>query len=88
MMGAKFRRLLKALANVLKLKPEQIEIKTYYAGGLFWKKNHSDIRLSRRCSARIDLLGRETPVKLVFTREDDIKGGWYRPMHLQRAKSD
>ena len=75
-----------ALANVLKLKPEQIEIKTYYAGGSFGRRITPTSDYHVDAALAFDLLGRETPVKLMFTREDDIKGGWYRPMHLQRAK--
>ena len=27
-----------------------------------------------------------TPVKLVWSREDDVRGGYYRPMHVHRAE--
>src|SRR2546427_2893106 len=29
---------------------------------------------------------RGTPVKLVWTREDDVQGGYYRPMHVHRVE--
>mgnify|MGYP001828858441 FL=1 len=32
------------------------------------------------------LLGSKTPVKLVRSREDDIRGGYYRPMAMHRAR--
>jgi len=30
--------------------------------------------------------GLDAPVRLLYSREDDIKGGYYRPMHLHRAR--
>jgi len=30
--------------------------------------------------------GLNAPVRLLWSREDDIKGGYYRPMHLHRAR--
>src|SRR5256885_15723794 len=30
--------------------------------------------------------GLNAPVRMVWSREDDIKGGYYRPMHLHRAR--
>jgi isoquinoline 1-oxidoreductase beta subunit len=30
--------------------------------------------------------GLNVPVRLLWSREDDIKGGYYRPMYLHRAR--
>jgi isoquinoline 1-oxidoreductase beta subunit len=30
--------------------------------------------------------GLNAPVRTLWSREDDIKGGYYRPMHLHRAR--
>ena len=30
--------------------------------------------------------GLEAPVRTLWSREDDIRGGYYRPMHLHRAE--
>lgn len=30
--------------------------------------------------------GFDAPVRMVWSREDDIRGGYYRPMHLHRAR--
>ncbi len=74
------------LATVLKLKPEQINIKTYYAGGSFGRRVSQNCDYLVEAALAFDLLGRNTPVKLLFSREDDVKGGWYRPMAVQKVK--
>ena len=60
--------------------------KNVLCGGSFGRRITPTSDYHVDAALAFDLLGRETPVKLVFTREDDIKGGWYRPMHIQRAK--
>ena len=74
------------LATVLKIKPEQIQIKTYYAGGSFGRRVSQNCDYLVEAALAFDLLGRKTPVKLLFSREDDVKGGWYRPMATQKVK--
>ncbi len=74
------------LAGVLNIKPEQVEIKTYYAGGSFGRRVSQNCDYLVEAALAFDLLGRVKPVKLLFSREDDVKGGWYRPMAAQRAR--
>lgn len=31
-------------------------------------------------------LGIDAPVRMIWSREDDVKGGYYRPMHVHRAE--
>jgi isoquinoline 1-oxidoreductase beta subunit len=40
----------------------------------------------KREAAAIAKRLRGTPVKLVWSREDDISGGYYRPMHAHRVE--
>ena len=44
-----------------------------------FKHNHATADFSQA-------IGRKRPVKLIFTREDDILGGFYRPMTVHRLK--
>jgi isoquinoline 1-oxidoreductase beta subunit len=67
------------------LKPEQVTIHTLYAGGSFGRRANarSDYIVEAVSIARA--LGvNGTPVKLQWTREDDIRGGLYRPAYLHR----
>jgi len=71
-------------AQITGLKPEQVQIHTMFLGGGF----------GRRATPTSDFVSEAVhvakaagaPVKTVWTREDDVRGGYYRPMYLQRAK--
>jgi isoquinoline 1-oxidoreductase beta subunit len=68
-------------ARVLGLKPEQVKIHTLYAGGSFGRRATpvSDYIVEGAEIAKA--IGGRAPVKLMWTREDDIQGGYYRPMY-------
>jgi isoquinoline 1-oxidoreductase beta subunit len=75
-----------AAAFVLGLEPEQVKINTLLAGGSFGRRgNPSADWIIEACHAAKAIGGR-APVHLVWTREDDIKGGFYRPMVLHRVR--
>lgn len=78
------------VAGVLGLKPEQVRINTLYAGGSFGRRAtiQSDYVVEGAEIAKA--IGGKAPVRLVWTREDDIKGGRYRPMyhHVLKAGID
>lgn len=75
-----------ALAKVLKLKLENVEVKTVYAGGSFGRRATPDMEYQMEAAFAFALLGGKTPVKLVRSREDDVRGGYYRPMAMHRAR--
>ncbi|MBC7932365.1 MAG: xanthine dehydrogenase family protein molybdopterin-binding subunit [Rubrivivax sp.] len=74
-----------AIAEVLGLKPEQVTFHTEMAGGGFGRRAVTDSHVQRE-AAQIAKRLRGTPVKLVWSREDDIRGGYYRPMHVHRVE--
>ncbi len=74
-----------AIAEVLGLKPAQVTFHTEMAGGGFGRRATPDSHLQRE-AAQIAKRLRGTPVKLIWTREDDIRGGYYRPMHVHRVE--
>jgi isoquinoline 1-oxidoreductase subunit beta len=71
-----------AAAGVAGLKPEQVEIHTTMLGGGFGRRANpaSDFVIEAVQVAK----AAKGPVKVVWTREDDIRGGWYRPMWYDR----
>src|SRR5262249_33302526 len=74
-----------AIAEVLGLKPEQVTFHTEFAGGGFGIRATPNSHVQREAAAIAKHL-RGTPVKLVWTREDDVRGGYYRPMHAHRIE--
>ncbi|HUL55362.1 MAG TPA: molybdopterin cofactor-binding domain-containing protein, partial [Usitatibacter sp.] len=73
-----------AAARVLGLKPEQVTLHTMLAGGGFGRRaNPVSDYVVEACE-----IARRTkvPVKTVWTREDDIRGGYYRPMYVHRVE--
>jgi isoquinoline 1-oxidoreductase beta subunit len=74
-----------AIAEVLGLKPEQVTFHTEMAGGGFGRRAVTDSHVQREAAVIAKRL-RGTPVKLIWTREDDIRGGYYRPMHVHRVE--
>ncbi len=65
-------------AKTAGLKPEQVKIHTTFLGGGFGRRANpvSDFVIEAVQVAKV--IGK--PIKLVWTREDDTRGGHYRPM--------
>jgi isoquinoline 1-oxidoreductase subunit beta len=74
-----------AIAEVLGVKPDQVTFHTEMAGGGFGRRATPDSHVQRETAAIAKRL-RGTPVKLIWSREDDVQGGYYRPMHAHRIE--
>jgi isoquinoline 1-oxidoreductase subunit beta len=78
-----------AVARTTGLKPEQVTLHTMMAGGGFGRRAvpTSDYIVEAVNVAKAwRASGKNSPVKVVWSREDDIKGGYYRPAHVHRAE--
>jgi isoquinoline 1-oxidoreductase beta subunit len=73
-----------AAAHILGIPPEKVTIHTMFLGGGF----------GRRASPSADFVAEAVivakaagvPVKVVWTREDDMHGGYYRPSYVHRIQ--
>jgi isoquinoline 1-oxidoreductase beta subunit len=74
-----------AIGQVLGLKPEQVTFHTEYAGGGFGRRAVIDSHVPCEAAVIAKRL-RGTPIKLIWTREDDVRGGYYRPLHAHRVE--
>ena len=68
-----------AMAEIFQLPMEKIQIKTYLAGGSFGRRVTPTADYQVEAALAFVMTDRTRPVKLVWSREDDIRGGFYRP---------
>jgi isoquinoline 1-oxidoreductase beta subunit len=68
------------VAGALGLLPEQVTIHTTLLGGGFGRRFLPEDLIE---AAQVSRLA-GTPIKLVFSREDDMQRDWYRPMSVHR----
>ena len=76
----------KVVAAMLGCKPEQVVINTVWAGGSFGRRATTDADYIAEAVSIAKAYGK-APVHLVWTREDDIHGGRYRPLFLHKVKA-
>ncbi|WP_282608756.1 xanthine dehydrogenase family protein molybdopterin-binding subunit [Pelagibius sp. Alg239-R121] len=74
-------------AAILGLKPEQVKIHTVYAGGSFGRRATPNADYVAEAAMVAKAIDGRSPVHLVWTREDDIRGGFYRPLNLHRVEA-
>ena len=83
--SSQFQTLTRAqVAKVLGVQPDSVEYKTPYLGGAFGRRapNNLDYIMDATFTAK----GEAWPVMTLWTREDDIKMGNYRPMYKNKAR--
>ena len=77
-----------AVAATSGLKPEQVTVNTMMAGGGFGRRavpTSDYIVEAVNIAKAYRAAGKSGPLKVIWSREDDIKGGYYRPSHVHRA---
>lgn len=77
------------IGGYLGLPPEKVSLTQLYAGGSFGRRASSQsdylveaVAITRAARAK----GHDVPVKMVWTREDDTRAGFFRPMYLHRVR--
>ena len=77
------------ISGYLGLTPEQVSLTQLYAGGSFGRRasSVSDYLLEAVAITKAARdKGVDAPVKMVWTREDDTRGGYFRPLYLHRVR--
>jgi len=68
-----------ALSQILELPMEKVQVKTMLAGGSFGRRATPDADYQVEAALAFAMTDRTRPVKLVWSREDDLRSGYYRP---------
>jgi isoquinoline 1-oxidoreductase beta subunit len=75
-------------AQTAGLAPAQVSIHTLYAGGSFGRRANTVSDYIVEAVSIAKAYGADgTPIKLQWTREDDIRGGLYRPMYFHKLEA-
>jgi isoquinoline 1-oxidoreductase beta subunit len=77
----------KNVAATLGLKPEQVVINGLHAGGSFGRRASFTGEYVVGAAEIAKSLPPGIPIKVVWTREDEIRGGHYRPMFYHRIQA-
>ncbi|HUQ73228.1 MAG TPA: xanthine dehydrogenase family protein molybdopterin-binding subunit [Burkholderiales bacterium] len=76
-----------ALAKYLGLLPEQVKLNMLYAGGSFGRRANPQSDFLLEAAAIAKAIKGVAPVKLVWSREDDMRAGYYRPMYYHALEA-
>src|SRR5260221_6290181 len=75
-----------AIAKVLGIGMDSVHLQTTLAGGSFGRRAQQSTHVALELAEAGKGSGRGKPVKLVWTREDDMRGGYYRPFGIHRMR--
>ncbi|MFI2810412.1 xanthine dehydrogenase family protein molybdopterin-binding subunit [Microbulbifer sp. YPW16] len=75
------------LAKTLGIEPGAVTIHTTLGGGSFGRRGTAVGDWVAELASISKAIKEKTPIQLVWTREDDIQGGYYRPMVLHRVEA-
>jgi len=65
---------------------ENVKVENLYAGGGFGRRGNIHPDLDIEVASIFKATGERYPVKLQYTREDDMAAGFYRPMNIHKMR--
>jgi len=75
-----------AVAGNLGLPVENVKLNVMLAGGSFGRRAQPSAQIGNEIGAIAKAAGRDGAWKLIWTREDDLAGGYYRPMTVHKMR--
>jgi isoquinoline 1-oxidoreductase beta subunit len=74
-------------AEIMGIGPERVKLHVMTPGGFFGRRAVTDADVIVEVVSVLKATGARAPVKVLWTREDDMKGGRYRPMYYHTIKA-
>lgn len=65
---------------------ENVEVENLFAGGGFGRRGNIHADLDIEAASILKATGERYPVKVQYTREDDMAAGFYRPMNIHKMR--
>ncbi len=75
-----------AVAGALGLDAVNVKLNVMLAGGSFGRRAQPSAQIGSEIGAIAAAAGRDGAWKLIWTREDDLAGGYYRPMTVHKMR--
>ena len=73
-------------AQIAGVKPENVTLHVMKTGGGFGRRAVTDADIIVEAVETAKAIGWKAPVKVLWTREDDMRGGRYRPLFVHKVK--
>lgn len=73
-------------AKVTGIDPSKVRVNTQMTGGSFGRRAQFGSPYMQEAAAVFAATDQSRPLKHMWTREDDIRGGFYRPMYVHRMR--
>ena len=74
------------IAQVLGIGIDKVHLQTILAGGSFGRRAQQTTHVAFELAQVAKAIGPGKAIKLVWTREDDMRGGYYRPFGVHRMR--
>lgn len=75
------------MAAILGVTPDRVRLHSNWAGGSFGRRATPTADYLAEAAAVFKASGEKAPLHLVWTREDDMAGGYYRPTVLHKVRA-
>lgn len=74
------------VAEFFEVPLERVEVENLFAGGGFGRRGNIHPDMDIEVASIMKATGERYPVKLQYTREDDMAAGFYRPMNVHKMR--